>query len=192
MGDSTVLFDGLITELQDIDGVLGFHPSCLLDRPRALGVAETDVASGLLKLQTFVCNQPRSARSRYSTTVFPLTFTGNGKVLALARDAKILAELAQGSCIAEPVRSQLRHKARKIGWDILIRRYEDAEDGFIDFAVIAQDNSGAFATCPAENNYRGLLTSDSVIGAFIVSEEIRGVVFHIPPEINLPGVPPIP
>ena len=94
-GDSTVLFEGLIIESQDRNRVLGFDPGCATDLPVSLGVSDLDVANRILKLQTGECNFPRSARSSYSTTVFPLHFTGNGKVLALARVAKIKAELRQ-------------------------------------------------------------------------------------------------
>jgi hypothetical protein len=190
IGDSTVLFEGLITEFQDMESVLGFNPDCAMDRPRALGVSDLDVANWLLKLQTTECNRPRSARSSYSTTVFPLTFTGNGKVLAFARLAKIKAELKQATCIAEPVLTELRRQANRIGRKLWRRRFAAAQKGYIDFALIAQDNPGAFVSCPAERNFRGLLTSGGIIGAFVVSEEIRGEVFRIPPEINLPGSPP--
>jgi Domain of unknown function (DUF4394) len=193
-GDSTVLFEGLIIESQDRNRVLGFDPGCVTDLPVSLGVSDLDFANRILKLQTGECNFPRSARFSYSTTVFPLHFTGNGRVLALARVAKIKAELRQATCISEPVRTDLRRIANRIGRHIWYRRHLAAQQGFIDFAVTAQNNLPAFATCPVENNYRGLLTSDGVIGAFGVSEYIRGEEFRIPTEIILPGSgpPPIP
>lgn len=186
--DSTVLFEGLITEFQDMERVLGFDPGCSTDRPRSLGASEKDVKkNNVLKLKTGECNRARSLRSDYSTIVFPLTFTGHGRSLAISQVQIIEKEFLEASCITQSVLSQLERTAKQIKRKINGKEFVAAQNEFIEFALIAQNNPDAFASCPVERNFRGLFTADGIIGAFIVSEEILGETFVIPSEINLPG-----